>query len=200
MRDHQVLFEGIYRKEKWGIGKGSGIGSQPSMAAKYLDYLRTIPRGASVIDMGCGDHQLYVGLDLSQWDYTGVDISRLALDLAKERSPAAKLILISSPTEWLPLALGKDVCLVKDVIMHWTDEELEEYFVPFCAGYKGRIILSHNHKFVRGKGNTVQRTAEMVKRGDSWAPISIEHPIIKKLDFKPVGYWGTQNSRVILER
>ena len=153
MRNLEVVFEDIYQKERWGKGKGSGTGSSPEYSKGWLEYISAhIPAKARVLDIGCGDHQLYAGFDLSRWDYYGIDASATAIGLARKASPSANLEVGALHAEDVFFALDAtlpEYVLLKDVMMHWTDNEISHILGELCRRFHGTIITANNWHYVR---------------------------------------------------
>ena len=185
-------FEEIYKKNKWGNGSGSG--SRPGYCEKYLHYLSSFldkNNIASVTDVGCGDFQLYEGFDWEGIDYRGCDISGTALSMARERTNLP-LTEVSSLDETLQFIAdcNSDLIILKDVMMHWTDEELS-YFLDRLAALPWKfVITANNYKYSRDPSkNGKPRQLDRYR----WAPIPNEHPSMVKFGFTPVSrYWVKQ--------
>jgi hypothetical protein len=201
VRSHQQVFDEIYQTERWGRGAGSGSGSRPSYSAGWLTFLReNIPQGACVLDLGCGDHQLYEGFDLGWWDYHGADVSSVALDLARGRGYSGNLHQLSAQDAGAVLKFcaehGVQYVLLKDVLMHWTDAEIHAVLPVVCAGFAGTIYTANNWRYIRGGGRPV-----MPRQLDrySWAPVPPEHPDLIACGFKERGYYA-RRIKLIMER
>lgn len=198
-RDHNKIFEQIYRKEIWGKGKGSGTGSSPEYCRDYLAYIQaTIPRGSRVLDIGCGDHQLYAEFDLSQWKYLGVDVTEDALVMAAnryEKPPPLMLVPTMSELEHIVFNFEPEFILLKDVMMHWNDEEINQYLDMLCPMMnKGTMIVSNNHKYFRKPSmNFEPRKLDRY----SWAPVPEFHPAMVKHGFKGVRYYPRGKYKLI---
>ncbi|MHC5018667.1 MAG: FkbM family methyltransferase [Planctomycetota bacterium] len=98
---------------------GSGVGSRGEhLEAKraLLSQVLADRPGAAVVDVGCGD--LEVTRTLSVADYTGLDVSERALQLAREKRPDWEFRLFR-PGDPVPSA---DVVLCLDVLIHQPDE------------------------------------------------------------------------------
>lgn len=205
MRNHEDVFEDIYESEKWGRGLGSGSGSDPDYCKGYLDYLeQRIPLGARVLDLGCGDLRMWGDVPLfRRWAYVGADISDTALALAHERwpdTPHTYLTKLSAQDTVEVLKLIEeertDFVLLKDVIMHWTDDEIVQYLVPLCENFKGTIITANSWKYWR-KPDTP--TFPRVLDRHSWAPIAPDHPTLVALGFTEIGKYA-RGKKLIMER
>lgn len=190
IRNQETVFEEIYAKERWGKGKGSGTGSDPEYCRKYLEFLSNFIYEndiKNIVDVGCGDWQLY---EEFKWPndvaYIGCDISKEALDLAVSRTNHA-LIKVGTLDETLELIRNykPDLILIKDVMQHWADEEIEyflDYLDTFARGWK-YVVTSNNWKFHRDPSKNGQ---PRVLDRYSWAPIPVEFPAFVDFGFKPV--------------
>lgn len=185
-------FEDIYKKNRWGNGSGSG--SRPTYCEKYLEWLDGFMSKnsiKSVSDVGCGDFQLYEWFDWTGIDYSGCDISGTALSMAHERTDLP-LVEVASLDETLAFVEGRkaDLVILKDVMMHWTDEELT-YFLTHLVSLPWKfVVTSNSFKYHRdptknGKPRSLDRYR--------WAPIPNDHPAMAEFGFQPVmKYWAKQ--------
>src|SRR4051812_40562633 len=129
-------FERIYAKEAWGKGKGSGTGSSPVYCAAYLRYLgELLLTKRSVLDIGCGDWQLYKGFTWpARVHYVGVDIVETNVQRNTLVHSARNIefvhtdVTVSKHTHALFEQYGPfDLVLVKDVLQHWSDNEITSW-------------------------------------------------------------------------
>lgn len=195
-RDHTQVFDQIYKSERWGKGKGSGTGSSPKYCAGWLEYIsRVIPENSIVLDIGCGDHQLYAGFDLTRWHYVGVDASETAVALARGRSPTARLhhLAVQDPNLVLSLCAA-DFILLKDVMMHWETQEIHD-FLTGLGDNAPVIITANNHRYVRDPSKNGQ---PRVLDRYSWAPIP--NALLEEYGFKNVGYYPAGKFKSIMVR
>jgi SAM-dependent methyltransferase len=109
--DSGVTFDTIYRDNLWnGVESRSGPGSGEIATRGLLDELRFVAeltRVESVLDVGCGDGFWMPDLP----GYVGYDVSRIALELARERHPERDYTSV-----WP--ARSFDLVIVRDVIQH----------------------------------------------------------------------------------
>lgn len=78
------------------------------------------PAGKSILELGCGIGMIAAGLVELGFDYTGIDISDVALDDARKRCPQARFIqadIISFRPD-----MRYDVVLASSVLCHMVDE------------------------------------------------------------------------------
>lgn len=199
MRNFTQVFEEIYQKERWGKGKGSGTGSCPRYSADWLQYLlNSIPDNSVVVDIGCGDHQLYKNFEWPRWKYYGVDVSHTAIQLAKKNSPNANLsVLECTPKNLHQFLLEKAPThiLLKDVMMHWTDDEIHTVLCTILEIKNCTVITANNWRYVRDPSkNGTERKLDRY----SWAPIPIE--MLEKYGFSVVGFYPKGKFKAIMEK
>lgn len=101
---------------------GSGIGSRGEVAARKRALIEGIyedeGRG-SVLDIGFGDLQV---LDPSRFDtYTGVDVSQVAVERARERYPQHTFVHADFAARAEPDVAPADFVLCFDVLIHQFD-------------------------------------------------------------------------------
>ena len=193
MRNQKNVFEEIYQKERWGKGKGSGTGSDPSYCVDYLEWLKIFlveKHIKKIVDVGCGDWQLYKDFDWSRYAYHGLDISSIALSIARHNShlfrqrPVFRVIENQDEALVYIKEVKPDLVLLKDVMMHWTDEE-QEYFLSKLAKLKWKyVVTANNWKYVRDPSKNNEPRKLDAKY--SWAPIPLDHPPMVKFGFKPL--------------
>lgn len=183
-------FTAIYAKHAWGKDKGSGTGSSPRYCAAYLAWLRTVVDGnpgMRVLDLGCGDWQLYQGFDWSSVDYRGVDIvggvvqaNTLVYGDRFERAD------FNNPdTLWGLLRRHRpQLVLVKDVLQHWSDDELHVWLRAMCASNHWNTLVTVNNwrHFRTPAKDALPRDINNPYR---WAPVDM----VKRYGFNEVMYY-----------
>ena len=126
MNEFQKVFSKKYARGGWD-GKGSGAGSSLSANKKYITFLEKhlFDYGIkSVIDYGCGDWQFSQHVKWGDIDYLGLDVVESVIDTNKEQFPVHNFV---SDSDVFPYLKGRDIIIIKDVLMHWPDEEI----IPF---------------------------------------------------------------------
>lgn len=185
-------FTKIYDKQKWGKGKGSGTGSSPVYAAKYLSYLSgLLTPSIHVLDLGCGDWQLYEKFDWKGAHYVGVDIVEGVVKDNQEKHPDHLFLCenFSDPDTIEHLLTHGDVffnlILIKDVLQHWSDEEIDRWWERLKELSFGAIIAVNNWQYFRSpeKNGTVRD----IKNQYRWAPVDMTKYGFKVVDYYPRG-------------
>lgn len=129
--------------------------SRSPIQASMRHVVRTIPHGAAVLDVGCGDGRAARALDAAGTPatYTGVDGSQKLIDLARARSDGltsvqASFALADVTEPGWSLGLGArafDAVLYLAVLHHIPGSELRLQIVRDMAGLLrpgGRLIVS----------------------------------------------------------
>jgi 2-polyprenyl-3-methyl-5-hydroxy-6-metoxy-1,4-benzoquinol methylase len=117
-RDPAHVFTGIYERGVWGGGSGAGSNiERTAMYAGLVQYLVTSPAIRTVVDLGCGDWRFSRHLDLSQVDYTGIDVvaSVITENQARYARPGIRFQEADVASFALP---DCDLVLCKDVLQH----------------------------------------------------------------------------------
>ncbi|MEA2417812.1 MAG: hypothetical protein QOE60_18 [Thermoleophilaceae bacterium] len=108
--------------------------------AHLVDFVRGLGRVERALDVGCGDGRLTAALDAA--DLTAADVSRVALERAGPRLPAARVVELE-PDAPLPFEDGSfDLVLAAETVEHVRDlqlllSELRRVLVP-----GGQLALS----------------------------------------------------------
>ncbi len=133
-------FTKIYENECWGKGKGSGAGSRPKFNAPYITFLEKFLKDnniKSVIDFGCGDWQFSQYIDWGNIDYLGLDVVDFVIENNKKQFPEYSFI---TDTAVFPYLEGRELIIIKDVIMHWPNKEIVS-FLDKLITYNIKILL-----------------------------------------------------------
>lgn len=124
MPSHIEIFDAVYAGKGWGVG--SGPGSTASSLSAYIDFVRKVlarhqPR--RILDLGCGFFAPYAGIEWGG-EYLGVDAAAVCISSnAGFEGPKRRFQIL----DWLnaPELPDADLVLVKDVLQHWTVEEID---------------------------------------------------------------------------
>lgn len=152
-----TAFTDIYEERVWGDNNdikyagSSGIGSSLEYnQSRWIPFLKNfiLKNGVkSVVDLGCGDFQcgpvIYNSLPIEK--YTGYDAYGKVVTANSERNLSSKFSFfhcdISNEVENIEPA---DLCILKDVLQHWPDEEIVLFMDQLVACKKYKLILLCN--------------------------------------------------------
>jgi hypothetical protein len=182
----EAIFEHIYESHEWGTndhpdykgssGGGSAIDYNKDTYVPFLRKFITDHTIRTIVDLGCGDFRcgtlLYDDLDIH---YTGYDAyEKVVQSNQKHYSlsiPKYTFVHLDFYTYKESIA-SADVCLLKDVLQHWSLEAIYEFLDYLVASKKFKHILITNCC-----NQTTDNTT--IKNGD-WRPLSCQFLPLKK--------------------
>jgi len=143
-------FTEIYDKNKWGNGSGTGSNMSRNNK-KYIELLENIMDKydiKTICDVGCGDWQFSQHVDFGNRKYLGVDCVKSVIDenLKNFEKKNINFQHKSIGDNYTPK--GYDLVIIKDVIQHWTDEDIIKYFSKIIDDNK-YVFSTNGFKFMR---------------------------------------------------
>jgi SAM-dependent methyltransferase len=125
-----------YDDELWEL-----VPAEPGPPPRHLaDFVRGLGNADSALDLGCGDGRL--SAELATTDLTAADVSVVALDRARSRLPAARLVELE-PDAPLPLDDSAfDLVLCAETIEHVRDVQLLLSEIRRVLRPGGRLALT----------------------------------------------------------
>lgn len=137
-----------------GIGAGHGVvewerccgrGSLPEFNKEYCEILLNVLKRAdikSVSDFGCGNmetYKEYINWNDTGIDYKGYDVNIGCIDGCKKRYPDLKFDTI----ELNELPPSDECLIIKDVLIHWFDPEIKDFFNKVFNSFE-YVIYMHS--------------------------------------------------------
>jgi len=170
----EQAFTDIYAKNKWGNGSGSGS-KMTVDNRKYIELLQGIMTTydiTSICDIGCGDWQFSRYIDWGDRDYLGLDcvesvVSDNKRDYASEKVSFDKRVV---GPDYIPE--GYDLVILKDVIQHWSDEDILHY-LPQILERNKYVFLTNGYKFMRDKTKNDLKVRD-IRNQYRYHPVDIE--------------------------
>lgn len=149
----EAVFSGIYERSFWGSNMNpayrgsSGSGSDPDYNRPYIEWLRDLIRDRkiqTVVDLGCGDFRcgplIYNDLNVS---YTGLDVYRPLIESLQTEYPDYTFRHLDFFTDLEEIPPG-DLCILKDVLQHWSNQDITVFLESLIRSKKFRWILICN--------------------------------------------------------
>ena len=180
-------FTDIYNKKIWGSrdGKGtSGTGSSISPDTKwYIELLMKHiekTKSINICDIGCGDWEFSKTIDWTGLNYTGIDCVKSVIDNNNKLYKNDKISFIHQDAKSIPK--GYDFVILKDVIQHWTDQDIKD-IIPEILKHNKFIFLCNGYIFGRDRSKNNWLTRELDKKYH-YHPIDIKKDPFLSLSFK----------------
>jgi hypothetical protein len=184
----EQAFTSIYENKVWGnnnnreyngsSGAGSTIDNNKNTYVPFLRQFIVDNNIKSIIDLGCGDFicgkLIYDDLDIS---YTGYDTYKKVIDYnSKQHSlPKYSFSYLDFCNNKESIVSG-DLCILKDVIMHWSLNDIHTFldYLVKCKKFKYILIC-----------NCCDQTRDNtdIKNGE-WRPLSCDYLPLKKYNPK----------------
>ena len=136
----QNTFDRIYRNDEWN--GCSGPGSQAQNTSKYVEFLNSFIREnsiKSILDVGCGDWQLMSMVDLSGIRYKGIDVSAVAVEIAKNRAPVGTDISVGDIGD---IRESFDLVHIKDVLQHLEFSRCRKILDTISSRHKSALVVN----------------------------------------------------------
>lgn len=175
--DAATLFAEIYRTDAWN--GGSGPGSSPRFCEPLVDWLSgwILENGIrSVVDLGCGDCQWMPDVvRRTGIRYRGIDVVLDVIHANKVREPRLDFAWDDFTTDpsVLPVA---DLYWSKDVLQHWSDEQIASWLDRFFAARPEAVLLVANCSNQTSSPRTLDPRWHFAPLSGSLDPLRRYHP------------------------
>tara|TARA_Y100000590_G_C15384368_1_gene887632 strand:+ start:98 stop:697 length:600 start_codon:yes stop_codon:yes gene_type:complete len=194
------IFTYIYESRIWGDNKNnnysgsSGEGSDVEYNKKYIEIVKKIIKDNkinNIVDLGCGDFKigrlLYDDINVL---YYGYDIYKNIIDYHITQYPESKYTFkhLDFYTNKESIIEG-DMCILKDVIQHWTTEEIYIFMDYLIESKKFKYILLVNC-CNQNKDNQYCETG-------GWRPLTCNLLPLKKYNPVKIGNYCTKEISII---
>jgi 2-polyprenyl-3-methyl-5-hydroxy-6-metoxy-1,4-benzoquinol methylase len=146
----EEAFTEIYEKNIWGGGSGSGS-NMTRNNQKYIDILHGIIKDnelKTICDVGCGDWEFSHNIDFGDASYIGIDCVKSVISENQRKYGSSKITFQKNLVGPDYIPEGYDLVILKDVIQHWTDEDIMKY-LPMILDRNAYVFLTNGFKFMR---------------------------------------------------
>jgi hypothetical protein len=197
----EKIFTSVYENKLWGdngdnkyvgsSGNGSSIEFNKSSYVPFLKKFITHNGIKSVVDLGCGDFRcgpiIYNDLNVI---YTGYDAYEKVVENNLEKHDRLKFNFIHLDFCFQKENIvGGDLCIIKDVIQHWSLVNIYSFLDYLIASKKFKYILVCNCCY------QTSNNAEIVD-GD-FRPLSSKFLPLKKYNFIPQFKYDTKEVSIV---
>lgn len=164
----EKIFTEIYENSVWGdnynpryngsSGGGSEISYNKNTYVPFLKKFITDNNIKTVVDLGCGDfvcgHLIYNSLDII---YTGYDAYQKIIDYNSNQysTPKYNFIHLDFCNNKEKIING-DLCILKDVLQHWSIENIYNFLDYLIENKKFKFILICNCSHQRKDNEDIQ--------------------------------------------
>ena len=142
--NHKNVFTEIYAQNIWG---GSGGGSSPEATKSFRQVLQDFIKEKNiktVVDFGCGD---WTSTHLINWEsikYIGLDVvGSVILDNQKKYS-SKNISFAEIESKEDVNKFFADLLIVKDVLMHWCNEDIIEFINKALPNYNYIVLVNNS--------------------------------------------------------
>lgn len=156
---HKEIFSKIYEKKIWAPNKKtplSGAGSTINYNKEYINFLQKFINNKknnikSILDLGCGDWSFTKDIDFTDKQYLGIDCVPNVIKNNKSKYTKENIhfkLADFSNTSILSHYLDNDLIIMKDVLQHWSDEDIMKT-LDFLTQNKRKprfILIIHGKK------------------------------------------------------
>jgi hypothetical protein len=128
----EKTFDSIYINNVWGDGKSnprSGSGSKPENAKPYVDFVKNVleETGAtSVTDFGHGDWRMWGEYRFDGINYTGLEVSKQAHELASSFFSGSDRTFILYNVIASKSIISSELFISKDVFQHLSTSNIQQ--------------------------------------------------------------------------
>ncbi len=148
----KIYEEGIWGKNKKGEGT-SGSGSILENAEPFVIFLRGVLKSHDiqrVVDLGCGDWELYKYIDWSGLRYIGYDVVESVIDANKSKYQNSSISFIHANAAEVELPEA-DLLICKDVLQHLSYKSIRKIVRQFDRFRYVLIVNDVGMKFPQSK-------------------------------------------------
>ncbi len=141
-------FREVYENNIWGGAKGefySGEGSTEKYSVKYAETIKKFiveNNVKTVVDLGCGDFRVGSKFVSDYFSYIGCDVVPSLIEYLNDKFAGEKVEFrcVNIVDDELP---DGDLCLIRQVLQHLSNAEIEKVLLKARDKYKFLIITEH---------------------------------------------------------
>jgi 2-polyprenyl-3-methyl-5-hydroxy-6-metoxy-1,4-benzoquinol methylase len=138
-----AMWDEEYRSGRWRYLEGVAELGRYALIASYLRHF--VPAGR-LLDVGCGEAILFGHLGpAGSFEYTGVDVSAVALETAAVRHPGIRLVAAAAE-QFIEQAEGVFDVIVFNEVLYYLDDPIQTLWrYRALLGRRGIAIVSMHY-------------------------------------------------------
>ena len=195
------VFSYIYEQKIWGddnnaeykgsSGEGSDIAYNKNCYIPFLKKFIVDNNIKNIVDLGCGDFKcgnlIYDDLDIS---YTGYDTYKKVIDYNSQQYSLPKYSFVHLDFyEKKENIINGELCILKDVIQHWSLEHINIFLDYLVEHKKFKYIMICNCSNQREDNTDVQT--------GGWRQLSCDFYPLKKYNPTKIYNYNTKEVSII---
>ena len=190
-------FTNIYQKNIWG---SSGTGSKFTPDNKwFITELRNnieTYKIKKIADLGCGDWEIMKHFNFKDNEkYFGIDCVEFLVNKLNNKYSNHNIKFIHQDIS-NNIPSGYDIVILKDVIQHWTDEDINKIFSKILQNNK-YVYSINGYKFTRDPSKNNWTKRELDKKY-SYHPIDINKYPLNQFNDKVIDIKKRRSKEYIL--
>ena len=142
---HTALTEAFFRSKaaSWSANYGTGGGMGDRIALFVSEFARRLPRGAEILDFGCGSGNIARRLAEEGWRVTGCDSTAemIAMAQAEDADNLVRWQVIGSALA-LPFAVGRFDAVLVSSVLEYVDSPKETIQALAHALRPGGLLIA----------------------------------------------------------
>lgn len=151
---HKNVFTHIYKTNVWG---GSGGGSSANATKSFRLLLQEFLKEnnvKTVVDFGCGDWSSTYLINWELTQYIGLDVVKSVILENKKRYLAKNIDFAEIAGKEDIVNFSADLLIVKDVLMHWCNEDIVEFLNLAIPNFKYILLINTSIGAAENRPNT----------------------------------------------
>ena len=158
-------FEEIYDKNIWGGGSGTGS-NMTRHNKKYIEMVEGVIKDRdikTVCDIGCGDWEFSQHIDYGGVSYVGVDCVKSVVEGVQKKYQKNNVRFEHHVVGEGYVPEGYDLVILKDVIQHWTDEDIIGIMDKIIKNNR-YVFVTNGYKFMRDQEKNKMKARDISNR------------------------------------
>ena len=151
---HKNIFTEIYKNNVWG-GSGGGSSAEATKTFRFiLQQFLNEKKIKTVVDFGCGDWSSTHLINWGSIQYIGIDVVQSVILENKKKYSSKNIDFQEIDGKEDVINFSGDLLIVKDVLMHWCNEDIIEFINASRPNFKHIILINTSIGAISERPNT----------------------------------------------